>query len=143
MGVPNKFASQLCCPFRPKGHPLIAPRHTTCEANPPGAITTRARIVLLRVDGWTVARIATETGLAEASVRYHIKQDAKDDVGEEHNPSPEEIAERCAAIRAEWSEAERQRRAVTVKHFDCSAHPGPRDRKPESVVWSRFLRADE
>jgi hypothetical protein len=29
------------------------------------------------------------------------------------DPTPEEIAERCAEIRAGWSEAERRRRLVT------------------------------
>jgi len=68
----------------------------------------------LRLRGYTREQIAAQLGLPTCAVSHRIQLIWSKDQPRpaERWPDASEIAARCAAIQAEWSERERQRRQV-------------------------------
>ena len=79
-----------------------------------------AQIVRRYLDGWSVHRIAKQMKCGKTVIRRVLHKHcpmllAARDKGsgkynEIHEPTPDQIAERCAEIQARWSEAEHERR---------------------------------
>jgi hypothetical protein len=65
-----------------------------------------------RLQGYSLARIASACNLTISQTSRRLQQIWRDDGLPRIDPRPDEIRRRCEEIQAEWSDAERQRRTV-------------------------------